>query len=221
MAGIGLYGVFYSPCVKSAGVTTGYSGDIKMMGKAISANFEPNVPDEDSLAANNGVAETNASSGSGGTLTQTLDRMTLETASALYGTTVQKVTVTVGETQVEGTEISYKGSEVSVPVGAAYIKMAQEDGVRIHELVFYREVLYSRPSDDAQTLDPNGSIEWKTPELTGQVAGMQGDGSNPWYRISRWPTQEAALAYMETLFGGTLTDETKAAVQALNEEETA
>ena len=221
MAGIGLYGVFYSPCVKTAGVTTGYSGNIKMMGKAITANFEPNALDENSLAANNGVAEENASNGSGGTLTQTLDRMTLEAASALYGTTVQKVTGTVGETQVEGTEIFYKGSETSVPVGAAYIKMVQEDGIRIHELVFYREVLYSKPKDDAKTLDPNGQVEWNTPEITGKVSGMQGDGSKPWYRISRWPTQEAALAYMETLFGGTLTDDAKAAVQALNEEESA
>lgn len=218
MAGIGLYGVFFSPCVKASGVTTGYSGEIKMMGKAISANFEANTPEENSLAANNGIAETDSSSGSGGTLTNTLDRMTLETAAELYGTTVQQVSVTVGEETVQGTEIVYKGNEVSVPVGAAYIKMLQEDGIRIHEVVFYREVLYSRPSDDAQTMDPNGSIEWKTPEISGIVAGLQGDGSNPWYRLSRWTSQEAAIAYIEKLFGGTMTDETKAAAaQALNE----
>lgn len=220
MAGIGLYGVFYSPCVKSAGVTTGYSGEVKLMGKAISANFEAKTPDKNTLAANNGIAENNSSSGSGGTLTQTLDRMDLETAAALYGTTVQQVSVKIGEETVNGTEIVYKGSEVSMPVGAAYIKMVQEDGVRIHEVVFYREVLYSRPKDDAQTLDPNGSIEWKTPEITGAVAGVQGDGTEPWYRLSRWPTQEAAIAYIETLFGGTMTADTKAsAAQALDETE--
>lgn len=218
MAGIGLYGVFYSPCVKTAGVTTGYSGDIKLMGKAISANFEANTPEDNPLAANNGIAENDSSSGSGGTLTQTLDRMDLATAADLYGTTVQDVSVKLGELDVDGKEIVYKGNEVSKPVGAAYIKMVQEDGVRIHEVVFYREVLYSRPKDDAQTLDPNGSIEWQTPEITGTVAGLQGDGLYPWYRVSRWPSQEAAIAYIEQLFGGTMTDSTRAAAaMALNE----
>lgn len=201
MAGIGLYGVFYSKCVKSDGVTTGYDGNVKIMGKAISAEFEPNTPDDNPLYANNGVAENDASTGSGGTLTQTLDRMTLETAADLYGTTANKVTVSVGEESVEGLEITYKGSEVSAPVGVAYVKMHQEDGVRYHEVVFYREATYSRPGDSAQTMGE--TIEWQTPEITANVVGLQGDGSEPWYRVSRWPTQEAAIAYVYTLLGGT------------------
>ena len=199
MAGIGLYGVFYAKCVKSGGITTGYDGEVKMMGKAISAGFDPNTPDENPLYANNGVTENDASSGSGGTLTQTLDRMTLETAADLYGTTVKQVTIQVGEETVNGTEIEYKGDEVSVPVGVAYIKLGQEDGVRHHEVVFYREATYSRPGDDAQTMGE--SIEWQTPEVTAIVAGVQGDGTEPWYRASRWPTQQAAIAYIYKLFG--------------------
>lgn len=211
MAGIGLYGVFYSKCNKENGVTTGYDGTVKMMGKAISAGFDPNTPDENPLYANNGVAENDASSGSGGTLTQTLDRMTLETAADLYGTTVKQVTVQVGEESVNGTEIEYKGDEVSAPVGVAYIKLAQEDGVRHHEVVFYREATYSRPGDDAQTMGE--SIEWQTPEVTAVVAGLQGDGSAPWYRVSRWPTQAAAIAYIYQLFGATATAEQIAATE--------
>lgn len=199
MAGIGLYGVFYKKCIKENGVVTGYDGNVAMMGKAVSAGFEPNTPDDNPLYANNSVAENDSSSGSGGTLTQTLDRMTLETASALYGTTVQQVSVTVGEETVNGTEIVYKGDEQSVPVGVAYIKLQQEDGVRSHEVVFYREVAYSRPGDEAQTM--GDSIEWQTPEIEGIVSGLQGDGTEPWYRISRWPTQAAAIAYIYTLFG--------------------
>ena len=44
MAGIGLYGVFYSKCVKSGGVVTGYDGSVKMMGKAIAAGLNPPPP---------------------------------------------------------------------------------------------------------------------------------------------------------------------------------
>lgn len=218
MAGVGLYGVFYSKCVKSEGVTTGYDGNVKMMGKAISADFEPNTPDDNPLYANNGVAENDSSAGSGGTLTQTLDRMTLETAADLYGTTAQKVSVSVGEENVEGLEIVYKGNEVSAPVGVAYIKMHQEDGVRNHEVVFYREATYSRPGDSAQTM--GDSIEWQTPEIEATVVGLQGDGSTPWYRVSRWPTQEAAIAYIYSLFGAVATaDDVASAANVLNEEE--
>lgn len=219
MAGIGLYGVFYKPCEKEEGVTTGYTGKVALMGKAVKTSFEPNTPDDNPLYANNGVAENDSSSGSGGTLTQTLDRMTLETASALYGTQVSKGQVSVGNKQVDGTEIVYKGSEQSVPVGVAYIKMQQEDGVRTHEVVFYREVTFTRPEDEAETMGER--IEWKTPEIEGVVAGMQGDGSEPWYRLSRWPTQEAAIAYIYTLFGETYDAATVAATAAMLNDEVA
>ena len=217
MAGIGLYGVFYSKCVKSGGLVTGYDGSVKMMGKAIAAGFEPSTPEDNPLYANNGIGENDYSTGSGGELTMTLDRMTLDTASDLYGTTVKDVEVTVDGTTVKGKEIVYKGDEVSAPVGAAYIKMQQEDGVRSHEVVFYREVEMSRPAEDAQTMGK--TLEWQTPEVSGTVAGLQGDGSQPWYRASRWPTQEAAIAYVFQLFGSAATAEQIAKiVNFMNEE---
>ena len=199
MAGIGLYGVFYKKCIKVDGVCTGYEGAATLMGKAISANFEPNTPEDNPLYANNGVAENDISAGSGGTLTTTLDRMTLAVMADLYGTTVETVTAMVDGKEEEGQEIGYKGDEVSAPVGAAYIRLNQEDGVRSHEVVFYREVTFTRPSDSSQTMAR--TIEWQTPELTGTVAGMQGDGSERWYRRSRWPSQAAAIAYIYKLFG--------------------
>lgn len=200
MAGIGMYGVFYKKCVKTDGVVTGYeAGAKKMMGKAIDASFAPNTPDDNPLCANNGVAENDISSGSGGELTMTLDKMTLDVAADLYGTTVQEVSVTMDGQEVKGQEIAYKGHEVSDPIGVAYIRMNQEDGVRSHEVVFYREATFTRPEESAQTMGE--SIEWQTPQVTGSVVGMQGDGTVPWFRTSRWPTQEAALAYIDKLFG--------------------
>lgn len=217
MAGIGIYGVFYAKCVKSGGVVTGYDGEVKLMGKAISANFEANTPEDNPLYANNSVAENDISSGSGGTLTNVLDRMSLETASDLYGTTVEEVEATVGDKPFEGQEITYKGLETSTPVGVAYIRQHQEDGVRSHEVVFYREVVYTRPGEDAETM--GRTITWKTPSITGTVSGMQGDGSEPWYRISRWDTQEAAIAYIFNLFGAEATAAALAEAMALMNEE--
>lgn len=198
MAGIGLYGVYYAKCKKTGGVVTGYDAP-EIMGKAVSASFEPNTPDENPLYANNGVAENDISAGSGGTLSLTLDRMDLETHAALYGSTVQTVQITVNDEQVDGTEIVYKGSEVSSPIGLAYIKLQQEDGERQHDVIFYREVTMTKPSDEAETMGE--SIEWQTPEIEGSVMGAQGDGTEPWYRIARFPSQEAAIAYIYKLFG--------------------
>lgn len=220
MAGIGLYGVFYSKCVKSGGAVTGYDGSVKMMGKAISAGFEPNTPDENPLYANNGIGENDRSTGSGGSLTMTLDRLTLSTVADLYGTTVADVEISVDGQSVKGKEITYRGDEVSAPVGAAYIKMQQEDGVRTHEVVFYREVEMSRPTEDAQTMGE--TLEWQTPEVTGIVSGLQGDGSQPWYRASRWPSQEAAIAYVFQLFGSSATaEEISRIVNFMREDEVA
>ncbi len=200
MAGIGMYGVFYKKCLKTDGVVTGYeAGAKKMMGEAIDASFTPTTPDDNPLYANNGVAENDISSGSGGELTMTLDKMTLETAADLYGTTAQEVSVTVDGQEVKGMEIVYRGNEVSDPIGVAYIRMNQEDGVRNHEVVFYREGTFTRPEESAQTMGDR--IEWQTPKVTGSVVGMQGEGNVPWFRTSRWPTQAAALAYIDKLFG--------------------
>ena len=73
MAGIGMYGVFYAKAVVQNGVVTGYTGGTRTMGKAISASFEPNTPDDNPLYANNAEAENDSSGASGGALTLTTD----------------------------------------------------------------------------------------------------------------------------------------------------
>ena len=200
MAGIGMYGVYYSKATITNGVVTGYAG-VQTMGKAISASFEPNTPDDNPLYANNAVAENDSSGASGGTLTLTLDRLTQEAAADLYGLTVEDVEVTVGDTpgtKVEGTALKYTGNEQSAPVGVAFIRQNQVDGVRNHEVILYRRATFSMPSDSAQTMGK--SIEWKTPEIEGTVMGLEGDGTNAWFEQVIFPTQEAAIAYITNYF---------------------
>lgn len=200
MAGIGMYGVYYSKATIANGVVTGYAG-VKTMGKAISASFEPNTPDDNPLYANNAVAENDSSGASGGTLTLTLDRLTQEAAADLYGLTVEDVEVTVGDTpgtQVEGTALKYTGNEQSAPVGVAFIRQNQVDGVRNHEVILYRRATFSMPADSAQTMGE--SIEWQTPEIEASVMGLEGDGTNAWFEQVIFPTQEAAIAYITKYF---------------------
>ena len=200
MAGIGMYGVYYSKATIANGVVTGYAG-VQTMGKAISASFEPNTPDDNPLYANNAVAENDSSGASGGALTLTLDRLTQEAAADLYGLTVEDVEVTVGDTpgtQVEGTALKYTGNEQSAPVGVAFIRQNQVDGVRNHEVILYRRATFSMPADSAQTMGE--SIEWQTPEIEGTVMGLEGDGTNAWFEQVIFPTQEAAIAYITNYF---------------------
>lgn len=200
MAGIGLYGVYYAPATVANGIVTGY-GESKMMGKAISAEFEPNNPDENNLYANNGIAETDASGASGGTLTLTLDRMTGDVAADLYGLTKDEVSVTVDETEVKGSRIVRTGNETSAPVGVAFIRWNQEDNNRDHhEVVIYRRVTFSMPTESAETMGE--SVEWQTPEIEGVVVGKEGDGTNAWYESVEFATQAAAIQYIENYFKG-------------------
>lgn len=195
MAKIGMYGVYYAKAVVKDGIVTGYTGGVKMMGKAISAEFTPSVSDSDPLYANNAEAESNASGASGGTLKTTLDRLTMEAAADLFGLEEKKVTVTVDGKEVEGRSLDYTGMEQSAPVGVAYIRENQEDNVRSHEVVLYRRAVYSMPTEKAQTRGEK--IEWQTPELEAAVSGMEGDGTNPWYRSVVFPTQAAAIAFIK------------------------
>lgn len=196
MAGIGLYGVYYAKATVEDGVVTGYTGGLKTMGKAISASFEPTTPDDNPLYANNAVAENVAS---GGTLTLTLDRLTQAAAADMFGLTVQDVQVTVGTSPgetVKGTSLKYTGNEQSAPLGVAFIRMNQEDGVRNHEVIIYRRVMFSMPAMEAQTMGE--SIEWQTPEIEGTVTGLEGDGTNAWFEQAVFPSQAAAIQYLTT-----------------------
>lgn len=195
MAKIGMYGVYYAKAVLEKNVVVGYTGGVKMMGQAISADFSPSKPSDNPLYANNSTAENDSSGASGGTLKTTLDRLTLEAAADLFGLTEKEVTVEVDGKSVKGRSLDYTGMEQSAPVGVAYIRENQEDSVRSHEVVLYRRAVYSMPNEKAQTRGEK--IEWQTPELEAAVSGMEGDGTNPWYRSVVFTTQAAAIAFIQ------------------------
>lgn len=196
MAGIGLYGVYYSVATKSGGVVTGYSG-VETMGKAINVSFEPNEGDSNDLYANNAIAESDATSGSGGTITFTLDRLTEDAAADLFGLTKTSSSVTVNSTTVSGTGFDYTGEEQANSVGVAFIIWGQENNNREHhKAVIYRDVTFKMPSISAQTVGE--SIEWQTPELEGTVIGK--DGTNPWFKTREFPSQAAAVQYITDEF---------------------
>lgn len=196
MAGIGLYGVYYSKATVADGVVTGYAG-VQTMGKAISASFEPAEGSDNPLYANNAVAENDTNAGSGGTLTLTLDRLKYAAIADLFGLTLKTVT-----TDQQG--FDYDGTEAAAPVGVAFIRQMQEDNDRgIHEVILFRRVTFSMPSEEGQTMGE--SIEWQTPEIEGTVYGKEASGTNPWMQRYRFASQDAAVTWITAQFAAATT----------------
>ena len=194
MAGIGLYGVYYSKATLTDGVLTGYNG-IQTMGKAISASFEPAEANDNPLYANNGIAERDAAGGSGGTLNVTLDQLGQAAMADLFGLTAATSVVS----GVTGTGFDFTGNELSAPVGVAFVRWNQINNDRGHyQAVIFSYVMFSPASEDYQTMGE--SVEWQTPELSGIVSGGAVTGAKPWKRVYDFATQEAAIQFITNYF---------------------
>lgn len=200
MAGIGLYGVYYSKGTITDGVLSGYTG-ANTMGKAISASYENAESNDNRLWANNSVAETDASAGAGGTLTLTLDRLLAAAQVDLFGLTSKTATVTVGGDEVEGTGFDDTGAETANAVGVAFIRWKQENNSRaIYEAVIYSYCTFAEPTEEMQTYDGDNGVEWQTPELTATVSGPSVTGTYPWRKRYTFPSQAAAVQFITDYF---------------------
>ena len=194
MAGIGLYGVYYSKATLTNGVLTGYGG-VKTMGKAVSATFDPADTADNPLYANNGIAERDASGGAGGTLTVTLDQLDRTAMGDLFGLTAATSVVS----GVTGTGYDFTGNELSAPVGVAFVKWNQINNDRSnYQAVIFSYVMFSPSSESYQTLGE--SVEWQTPELSGIVSGGAVTGAKPWKKVFDFATQEAAIQFITNYF---------------------
>lgn len=194
MAGIGLYGVYYSKATLTDGVLTGYNG-IQTMGKAISASFEPAEANDNPLYANNGIAERDAAGGSGGTLNVTLDQLGQGAMADLFGLTASTAAVS----GVTGTGFDFTGNELSAPVGVAFVRWNQVNNTRNHyQAVIFSYVMFSPNSEEYQTLGE--SVEWQTPELSGIVSGGAVTGAKPWKKVYDFPDQDSAIAFITSYF---------------------
>lgn len=205
MAGIGLYGVYYSKGTLTDGVLTGYQG-VQQMGKAISANFtRATTGDDNDLWANNGIAETDGQASSGGELELNLDRLVQQAQEDLFGLTADTKKVTVGGEEITGSGISETGNEIANVVGVAFIRQHQEENDRgIHEAVIYAYVSFTQPDEEAQTIGADG-VTWQTPTISGTVSGGAVTGTYPWRQKYRFPTQSAAVAYIQSVFAAPVT----------------
>lgn len=195
MAGIGLYGIYYSKGTLTDGVLQSYTG-VQQMGKAISASFEPVDAGGNPLYANNGIAERDLAATSGGTLELTVDRLSAAAQGDLFGLNLT--------TEDGGQGFNFTGNEVANPVGIAFVRWRQEDNVRTyHEAVIYSYVTFDYPSEEYQTMED--SVDWQTPTLSGTVSGGAMTGSYPWAKKFTFSTQADAIAFITSYFAAPTT----------------
>lgn len=189
MAGIGLYGVYYA-LETSAGVNGIVYQGIKQMGKAISATFEPGEANNNPLYANNGIAENDGLSASGGTLSLTIDHLSYEAIHDLFGVSVSESSGTI-------TELSY-GANAPAHVGVAFVRWNQLNNNRNnYEAVIISDTVFSLPSDAYQTLGE--SVEWQTVDLEAAVSGQSYSGA-PWMKKKPCTTQQEAIDWITETF---------------------
>ena len=189
MAGIGLYGVYYAKETSAGTSGVVYQG-AEMMGKAISATFEPGEANNNPLYANNAIAENDGLAATGGTLTLTIDHLSYAAAADLFGLSTQLEQGTV-------TGVEY-GANAPSHVGVAFVRWNQlNDNRSIYEAVILADVVFSLPSDSYQTMGE--SVEWQTVELEGTVSGQAYSGA-PWMKKKTFTTQEAAIAWITENF---------------------
>ena len=198
MAYIGLYGVYVGSCThNAAGEWDGqYGSGCTKLGKAIAASFTPANGGENNLYADNAIAESASVAPAGGTLSITLDRLTDEGIMALWNISKTTESVTVNSTNVNGVGFNFTGSETPWDVGVGFIRQKQLDNNRNHyEAIVFGCCTFKWPSDDAQTL--GDSVEWQTPTLEATV--QTGASGTNWMKRFEFPTQEAAIEWIETL----------------------
>lgn len=153
-------------------------------GKAVTFTFEPTKSDA-KLYADDSLAESDTSV-TGGTCKIGIDRFDDTTIANLLGHTI-----TSGE-------VISSINDTAPYVGLGRITRLLVDGVQKFRVTFLAQVVFSEPSAEDNTRGE--SIEFSTYELEGNVVVP---ANGVWRKEKSFDTEEAAVTYLEGLFGST------------------
>lgn len=191
MAIIGVSKPYYAKYSFTNGVIS-YSGG-GVMGKMVEVDVTIETSEENNLAADNGVAETDQSFSSG-TLTASTDDLSQEVTKDLLGVVEKPLEEIPGVTDKDVKELIFDDNQVTPYLGTGFIlkkRKHHRDGWRA---IVLTKVMFSVPSDHATT--QGESIEWQVPELTGTI--MRDDSeTHPWKKEATFTTEAQAEAYIK------------------------
>lgn len=189
MAKIGLNNLKFG-VLSEVGETVTY-GAMQSLGKAVSANVSI-TSNSAVLYADDAIAETD-NTFSNGTITLTVDDDGDTVFAPLLGHEVDSDS---------GVMIRNK-NDVAPYVGVGRIINKMKNGARLFKVEFLSKVRFSEPSQESNT--HGETTEFGTPQIEGTIATLE---SGEWSKTKTFTTHSAALAFLASCFGQTITADT-------------
>ena len=189
MAKIGLNNLKFG-VLSEVGETVTY-GAMQSLGKAVSANVSI-TSNSAVLYADDAIAETD-NTFSAGTITLTVDDDGDTVFAPLLGHEIDSDS---------GVMIRNK-NDVAPYVGVGRIINKMKNGARLFKVEFLSKVKFSEPSQESNT--HGETTEFGTPQIEGTIATLE---SGEWSKTKTFTTHSAALAFLASCFGQTITADT-------------
>lgn len=180
----------------NTGTTVTYTGGMDL-GRGVSLSLEIDTADDNNFYADNIVAETESSQFTSGSATITVDGLSNDAATMIFGLPAPE-NVEVGEEQVP-----MQGyGELNAPyVGYGCVRRTQENGVVKFWPLILPKIKFNVPSEEMATAEDQ--IDWQTQELTATVL-RDDTTAKRWKRISTegMDTEDEAYTAVKTILGG-------------------
>lgn len=189
MAKIGLNNLKFG--VLSESGDTAVYGAMQSLGKAVSANVSI-TSNSAVLYADDAIAESD-NTFSNGTITLTVDDDGDTVFAPLLG----------HEINSETGEMVRNKNDVAPYVGVGRIINKMKNGVRLYKVEFLSKVKFSEPSQESDT--HGETTEFGTQQVEGTIVTLD---NGEWSKTKTFTTHSAALAYLASCFGQTVTAET-------------
>lgn len=189
MAKIGLNNLKWG-VLSEVGDTVSY-GAMQSLGKAVSANVSI-TNNSAVLYADDAIAETD-NTFSAGTVTLTVDDDGDTVFAPLLGHEIDSVS---------GEMIRNKNDEAPY-VGVGRIINKLKNGTRLYKVEFLSKVKFAEPSQESNT--HGETTEFGTQQIEGTIATL---ASGQWSKTKTFTTHSAALAYLASCFGQTISADT-------------
>ena len=189
MAKIGLNNLKFG--VLSESGDTAVYGAMQSLGKAVSANVSI-TSNSAVLYADDAIAESD-NTFSAGTITLTVDDDGDTVFAPLLGHEINSES---------GVMIRNK-NDVAPYVGVGRIINKMKNGARLFKVEFLSKVKFSEPSQESNT--HGETTEFGTPQIEGTIATLE---SGEWSKTKTFTTHSAALAFLASCFGQTITADT-------------
>ena len=180
----------------NTGTTVTYTSGMDL-GRGVSLSLEIDTADDNNFYANNIVAETESSQFTSGSATITVDGLSNDAATMIFGLSAPE-NVEVGEEQVP-----MQGyGELNAPyVGYGCVRRTQENGVVKFWPLILPKIKFNVPSEEMATAEDQ--IDWQTQELTATVL-RDDTAAKRWKRISTegMDTEDEAYEVVKAILGG-------------------